>query len=99
MAIALTFRSRGSISSSAPAHQRCFCSLVPPVIHLGRQLVHRPVPLRGDRKMSDPAEVPCGTIDLTPDQKFQVLLGRFENHTATLRALTGFDLQIMGGRR
>jgi hypothetical protein len=34
---------------------------------------------------------------LTPEQRFEAALARFQDHTEVLRAMTGFDLQIFGG--
>src|SRR2546421_10564771 len=44
-------------------------------------------------------ETPVSSADYAFDdaKKFQAVLTRFQDHTETLRALTGFDLQIFGG--
>jgi len=36
-------------------------------------------------------------LDLNPEQKFQAVLVRFQEHSEVLRALKGLDLQVVGG--
>jgi hypothetical protein len=36
-------------------------------------------------------------LELSPEQRFQAVLARFQDHVEQLRAITGLDLQVLGG--
>ena len=42
-------------------------------------------------------EPPTPTVDLSPEQKFEVLKMRYQDHVELLRSMTQVDLQVFGG--